>query len=1021
MAEITLKTTPVEDLGLTKYDARALPYTGPEQSGSLGKSFIGELPGIHYAGGLIYQSWAATHDDTPKIDPFKKWKESGLSDDEFHNAMNIETEMEWDNYMFNLNEQQERDRVFAAHGLTGTAAKIASNIVGDPVTYATFGAGAMLKAKQTAAVTFGATGASAGVAYTGEQALARPYSTDEEDLIINTLSGAILGATLGKGVDTFSKLKSKGIVNKDFNEFARDAITKNVPSESQNLSAAAVKLTSADNVDYRIGGNIVARSLNKLISIASPRARGQGAISKTTAELYAKFMGSSARTKSNLEDQVASGISFGEETEKLRQLSVAKMRTLSDELKVLEKSGVKVSDQDYEDAARIAWGGGSAENASPTVKAILKHDEAYGEYRALMETEGVSNFKAKESYGRPFMFNQHKLMAKMDETVEKLVKVYKAERAIASEKMAKILDEIADLKARYSPENIQDAIKYYDDELDRLRQLRDSADEELIDDAYTHIRNSAMGSMLDYSTSVDVNAQVLKSKFFNRRSIDPIDFIDVAETNPIVLHKAYIDSVAPHIALNRVFPQKNIKGIMTDYSEKIKKEMDAALKSGDQKLFKKLEKEASTTDKDINNAYNTETGMYSAAAVAQVGHFAPFLNATSNITNIAMLGGQVMGSVSEVAAVTLHHGLGDTGLQVTKLLKSFVSDISVANASKKEMGYYAIGLEVANNKILNDRLGHEVLAREIGGTSGEYLQKSNTLFQRLNGAVYYDSMVRIAGGMIQAGVIKERLLRFGKLTKDELSDLAYLGIDKANYKAISEQLKKHGTEKNGIFFANPNNWDDVTARETWINAIRRDNRRTFVQADLGDTPFFARTPIGKNLLKFKSWSIAATQKYLIQSAQRPVQALPAIGFMVGVSGVIDYLYNKSIGRDISTDPDELLWAGINRSGIVGVLPEIGGSALLNRLANIESGGARVYDYKSVPEIMAGPVGSLIESGFNMLPLPRYDDGKWTLPYHNKDGTLSDSSVNSFFNVLPIPVVKPFLKENLTPIITGNEK
>ena len=144
--------------------------------------------------------------------------------------------------------------------------------------------------------------------------------------------------------------------------------------------------------------------------------------------------------------------------------------------------------------------------------------------------------------------------------------------------------------------------------------------------------------------------------------------------------------------------------------------------------------------------------------------------------------------------------------------------------------------------------------------------------------------------------------------------------------------------------------------------------------------------------------------------------------MVLTSGAIDVLYNKSQGKDVSTDPDELLWAAINRSGMLGVIPEAGGSFLLNRVAGIQSGGARVYNYNDIQSIAAGPVGSFANDLLKTAPIPKsQDDGSYKSPYTDKKGNIKESSVNHLLNVLPIPLVKTYLKAYGTPALINSDE
>lgn len=1024
MTELSIVGKRVQDLGLSKFDVSSIPQSQKEENSSIldfASALIKQSPPIKLGAGAVQIGYNILTDDSPKIDPFEKWKSSGLSDSYFDQAMNVSTENEWEQFVRDTNSEENVNKIISDYGLTGTVARFVTNVALDPTTYATFGLGSMLKSGVGAASAFAISGAAGGLAYTAEQKISNQYEDLSTESALNPMTGAIIGGLLGKGLDTFTKLKQKNIIKKDFYQMSNDALL----NEANVVSPLSLSAAIPEKVDYRTGGNVVSRVLNKLISAASPRARGQSSISKTTAEIYGKIFGTATKTKFNKEELIASGTSFGEETAKIRDQAVGRMRNFSDKLAEMQKSGHVVDESKFDEAARIMWSGldnVDLDKVDPVVREILNFHNEYKSLKDIMIAEKVPSFTSRQDYGVPVIVSTAKVTQKIKEITERNFNKLLEKQSLASQKIDALEKHIKELLQNYSVENISGPLQKIEDELEMLKKISRASRDELMDDAILAANQMATGRGNELHLLPEDHAKKLKPKFFDSRSINPLDYIDVLETNPFTLLGKYIDEVSPHIAFNRIFPEQKITSVLEDYSSKIKNEINDALVSGNKKLADKLKKEANTALNDIANGFDIETGMYSAKAVSQVGDYAPYLNAMSNITNITMLGGQVMGSVSEVAAIALHHGLGSSGIGVTKALKSFISDPSLVFIARKEAGYAGIGLELAKNKILNDMIAHEISAAEVGGKVGKFIHKGNVLFQRANLSVYYDSINRAFGFIVQQGMLKERLLKFNKLSKEELSDLAYLGIDKSNYKKINEQLKKFGEDRDGIFISNVEKWDDATARETWINVLRKDNRRTSVQSDLGDVPFFFRTPIGKNMFKFKTWSIAATQKYLIQSSQKGVGALPAIGFLIGVSSVIDYYYNKSQGKDVSSDPDELLWAGINRSGILGVLPEAGGSALVNKLAGIKSGGARIYDYNSAASILAGPTGSLAEDVLGIIPMPkRQEDGTYKAPYTNKEGQLKESSVNHLIDIMPLPLVKPYLKGYGTPLLTDQNE
>jgi hypothetical protein len=234
---------------------------------------------------------------------------------------------------------------------------------------------------------------------------------------------------------------------------------------------------------------------------------------------------------------------------------------------------------------------------------------------------------------------------------------------------------------------------------------------------------------------------------------------------------------------------------------------------------------------------------------------------------------------------------------------------------------------------------------------------------------------------------------------------------KSKFAERLEQMQKHGFKTDGVFFANSHLWDNPVSKEIYERALLRDNRRTSLRPGVGDTPFIFGAPVLNLFTQFKSWSVTATQVYGLSALQRAdAKHLMGISTVVGLASMANLLNEAAKGNltDESLDPEELIWGGINSSGILGVLPDYGGAWLMNTYADINSGGGKYSDYQTPTKMLAGPAGSTINDlwGATGRPVLQGMDP-------NKDVNW-ESWQKSLLNSTPLPFVKPIIKNELFP-------
>lgn len=994
------------------YQTAPTPALDVGDKGNLVGEVVSGSPGVMAAARLTTMLYDTGPAD-PNYDGFKRWDELGIDEKYLDDFLNAENELEASLIEARLMSDVERERVIENYGLAGEMARFVGDVALDPTVYATFGAAGMLKAGMSAKSAYALSGAGGGAAYAGLDALGRPEEASAAKALGYTAAGFVVGGLMGTAVDTFKGLKKKGIVNKDFSEMAGDAMQDayTVPSRAtfESLSAAVPEHKIHD---YSVGGGMLARGAMKLMRQASPRAYMQTGKLKTTQETGARVLGYNTRTVTEMEEGISGyKVNIGEEVARGRDAASKAIIAFAEEM---EANNFKASPEDYDIVFRATFDESfDVSSLTPLQSKVVNFGKPfYGSYEERIKNAGVDGFLARDNYGMPLIFSKEKASADIKGLTQKietrLVNAQKSAKSEASQiesSIAKQKKIRAGAKDKAKKIKIDNRIKQLEESLEDSQRVMRASLEELQEDAAIAAQRIAAG---DFSVDAKIGAKdknTKTSRFFKERLIDPLEFSDYLDTNPIRLAIRYADSVEPHIALKRAYPEfDSIDEVIEDYKVRAREEAS--------QLGINANKEIEGVANRIEAMWHLETGVRNMRSVRDLGDLAPAVQSVNSMMYTTQMTGQVFAAAMEPANVMLHRGLAKGGAGLTSAVVEFATDPELRKIATNSTKHYASALEVGNAKVIQDLMGHEVLDAEVSGAISRTTRKGALLMSQANLSVYYDQYMRTVLPIVQERSIYDDLLNYQNLKKINKADLAYLGLDRKSIPSVIKQIEKHGvTTEVGSFSVNIAAWDDEYAADIWIRAIRKDLRRTSVMPDTGDVPYVFRTPIGSLLAKYKTWSLVASQKLMVQSLQKGAHSLPAVAMLVGTGAMIQSLLDLSQGKEVSTDPDELLWAGINRSGVLGILPEVGGSYLMNKLFGIQSGGARYYQYTDAAGIMAGPAGNFASDVLSLgevLP-ERQNDGSYQSGFIGRDGSIKQGSINSTIDLLPIPLVKPWLK------------
>jgi hypothetical protein len=169
---------------------------------------------------------------------------------------------------------------------------------------------------------------------------------------------------------------------------------------------------------------------------------------------------------------------------------------------------------------------------------------------------------------------------------------------------------------------------------------------------------------------------------------------------------------------------------------------------------------------------------------------------------------------------------------------------------------------------------------------------------------------------------------------------------------------------------NTGQWDDLEAIKLFRAALARDVDRIIVTPGVGDKPLWLSQEWGKTIGQFTSFFFSAQQRVLMSGLQRhDLAVLNGTVFSVALGIAIAAIKAKQNNRELSTDPEDLIVEGIDRSGITGWL--FSANNIVEKLSRGTMGFSRLlgkepmsrYASRGIAESLFGPsIGTINRIG-----------------------------------------------------------
>lgn len=463
---------------------------------------------------------------------------------------------------------------------------------------------------------------------------------------------------------------------------------------------------------------------------------------------------------------------------------------------------------------------------------------------------------------------------------------------------------------------------------------------------------------------------------------------DFLESDVNYVMENYIRQVAPEIELTKRFGRVDMDGQIKAITEDYNRLISEAATPKDRA---KLEKRRDADLRDIRAMRDRLLGTYGAPKDPS-SFFVRAGRVARHVNFLRLLGGMTISSLPDMARPIMQHGLRSALKPLGKMMTD-ISKMRIAKADLREMG---IGLEYAlssRSKVIAD-LNDPYSRRTFLERGLEWSSQKFGNFTLMN--QYTDTMKMWSGLITQSKVLNAANAVSGgkKLSKKEITKLAHIGIDESMLHRIADQYSRHGEDLDGLLTGHSHLWDDRVVREVFQSAILKDVRTTVITPGIGDTPLMMSSELGKIVMQFKTFFFATHNRALVSGIQSGDASFYYGALLqVGLGSLVYVLKSMMAGREINTDPANLVKEGLDWSGMMGWLGEPN-----NVLENLSGG---TYGMSAM---FGGPPASRYQSrnGIGALLGPTFDLGGdiKNITAGVLNGEFDDREVRSVRKLLP---------------------
>lgn len=424
-----------------------------------------------------------------------------------------------------------------------------------------------------------------------------------------------------------------------------------------------------------------------------------------------------------------------------------------------------------------------------------------------------------------------------------------------------------------------------------------------------------------------------------------LDFIPQEELAPWTKTRAsevtdtYLKSITPEIEFHKEFGgvelKSEIAAINAEYADLINKTTDP-------KKVVKLQAQRDNDIKDIEALVGRLRGTYGRPTDAD-GIITNALQVSRALNVVTKLGGTSVSMLPDLGRITAIRGFrkafSEALLPMINNMKGFKASVEEARRSG------AIWETVLNN---NRALNMAELVQPSYGSSRiqRGLQALTDRYSKWNLTNYFEKVKRQMSSVLIQNEMVDSINKVvtGKISQKQIEQLAASGIDEVAARRIAKMLGEHSEMSGSTVIANTQKWTDRTAVDAYHAALNRQILLFNTAPTIGTRPRFMSSEIGKTLLQFESFNLAATSKIMVAGLQQAdARTMSSMLSMVS-AGMMVYAYRQlANGHKLSDDPSVWIAQGFENSGIFGAM-----SSVNDRLAKVTNGRIRAGAFIGAP-------------------------------------------------------------------------
>jgi len=528
-----------------------------------------------------------------------------------------------------------------------------------------------------------------------------------------------------------------------------------------------------------------------------------------------------------------------------------------------------------------------------------------------------------------------------------------------------------------------------------MKDIQDQADgpfnEEVVRKSLESAYRSIMSSSSGFSdvavkvplTSARVKARTLKlrSERFREVPVDGGKTVTFIETGLARLFDRHDREMQMLLKLHEAGLGTEGKSALI---KQVNKEYDAIL-SGEMSTRQRnrINRERSRLLDKLEGVYETLMGRKGLGRQGSVLNEAGAAVRSLNVMRV--MGSVPITSLTDIGSIIGRRGLGRTVGMLFKLA-------SAPKATRAELRRLSTASEIAGYGRLTALQMNDDVAPMGRRVASAFDQGAKHLF-KWSGMTHWNQFTKDLVSLTYADELIRYALNPTTMKRNQRMRFNKAGFGDEEFKEIARLYRKYGEEVDGLHVPNIDHWLDEYGKplrmaDYFLSALKRESEIAIVTPGSGDLPMAMRTPLGRMVGQFKSFSFAAFNRITVPQTQLMFhgdgRAAAGMIAMIGIGGMVYGIKQKLKGQEITTDPEELVREALDRAGYFGIFADF--SALAEKISGDALGhlpfGYEVSKYHSrnLSGDLLGPSigwGEDVGRTFTNIVGTIFDDKDWT--------------------------------------------